>query len=88
MRVVVVYKPLSEHRMAVETFMADVKRQSGHDLETLNPETREGDSFCKLYDIIEYPSIVVLAGDGIMQDMWRGLPLPTVNEVIMYVQTN
>lgn len=67
-------------------FMHDFARQTGKVLETINPDTREGDQFCRTYDIVEYPSIIALDDQGILQHLWRGMPLPTISEVSYYVR--
>lgn len=85
MRVVVVYKDESEHGRVVSDYLLDFMRQTGHELETLNPDVPEGADFCRTYDIVEYPTIVALSDDGGLQNMWRGLPLPLISEVSYYV---
>lgn len=86
MRVVVVYKDNSEHGSPVNDFLRDMQRQTGHELEVIDPETREGADFCRTYDIVEYPSIVALSDEnGELQNLWRGMPLPTISEVSYYV---
>ena len=85
MKVKVVYKEDSEHARAVSDFLRDFEYQTGHVLETLNPETPDGTSFCDTYDIIEYPTVIALSDDGVMQNLWRGVPLPTISEVSYYV---
>lgn len=85
MRVAVVYKERTDYARQVEDYMFDFKRLTGHDLEVINPETRDGIGFCETYDIVEYPTIVALSDSGQMQNMWRGLPLPTMSEVSYYV---
>lgn len=85
MRVVVLYKEATDYARQVEDYLADFKRQTGHDLETMNPETPNGISFCEAYDILEFPTIVALSDDGHLQNQWRGLPLPTISEVSYYV---
>ena len=84
MRVVVVYKEESDHAREVYDYLRDFSRQTGRSLEELNPETREGTDFCRTYDIVEYPTMVALTDTGQMQMMWRGRPLPTINEVSFY----
>lgn len=84
MRVVVVYKDESDHAREVLDYMRDFKRQTSRDLEVCDPETREGEGFCRAYDIVEYPSVVALSDDGRVQQMWRGRPLPTISEVSYY----
>jgi len=85
MRTVVVYKDESEYAREVTDFLRDFTRQTGHELETLDPDTPEGDDFCRAYDIVEYPSIIALSDDGRLQNLWRGTPLPTISEVSFYV---
>lgn len=81
MRIVIVYREASEHRMAVESFIRDYRLRTGKDIETINPDTREGMSFCRLYDIVEYPTIIALMSDGSVYQVWRGAHLPTISEV-------
>lgn len=85
MRVVMVYKEESDYARQVIDFLRDVKRQTGHDIEVLNPETREGESFCRTYDIVEYPTMLALDDGGRMQNIWRGLPTPTISETSYYL---
>lgn len=86
MKVVIVYKNESDHAREVLDFLRDFERQTGHSLETLDPDTADGSQFCRAYDIVEYPTMIALSDDSIMQNMWRGLPLPTISEVSFYVQ--
>lgn len=85
MKVVIVYKDESDHARAVIDFLRDFERQTGHIIGTLDPETAGGAQFCRAYDIVEYPTVVALSDDSQMQNMWRGLPLPTISEVSYYV---
>jgi len=85
MRVVVIYKEETDYARQVIDFLHDFQRQTGHELETLNPETHDGIGFCETYDIVEYPTVVALSDDGKLQNNWRGLPLPTISEVSFYV---
>lgn len=84
MRVVVIYKPNDENTSQVEVFLRDFSRQTGRTLESMDPESREGADFCRTYDIVEYPSLVALSDDGQVQNLWKGLPLPTISEVSYY----
>ena len=84
MRVIVVYKDESDHAREVRDYLRDFSRQTGRELEVLNPDDREGSDFCRVYDVVEYPSIVALGDDGQLQNLWRGRPLPTISEVSFY----
>lgn len=85
MRVVVVYRDQTDYARTVLDFLRDFERQTGHMLESVNPDTADGTHFCEIYDIVEYPAIIALSDEGLMQNAWRGLPLPTISEVSFYV---
>lgn len=84
MRVVVVYKVESDHAREVIDYLRDFHHQTGHTIEEVDPETRDGISFCSAYGIVEYPTVVAISSDGQLQNMWRGRPLPTISEVSFY----
>lgn len=84
MRTIVIYKEESDHAREVMSYLRDFYRQTGRELEVMNPDTRDGSSFCRVYDIVEYPSIVAIDDNGSLQNLWRGRPLPTISEVSYY----
>lgn len=88
MRVVVVYKERTDQSRTVTDYLRDFERVTGHRLDTINPDSPAGADFCRSYDVVEYPSIVALSDDGQMLSLWRGVPLPTINEVSYYAQAN
>ena len=85
MRVAVVYKYESDHAREVLDYLRDFLRQTGHSIEEIDPDTSDGSSFCRTYDIVEYPTMLALSDNGQLQNMWRGRPLPTISEVSFYV---
>ncbi len=84
MRVVVVTKDETDYARTVSTFLDDFARQTGRNLEVLNPESGEGELLCRAYDIVEYPTIIAISNDGQVQNMWAGASLPTISEVSYY----
>ena len=84
MRVVVVYKDQTDYARQVSDYLRDFLRQTGRDLEVMDPESRDGIGFCATYDIMQYPTIIALSDDGQVQNKWPGLPLPTISEVSYY----
>ena len=84
MRVVVVYKDNTDKTRDVTDYLRDFKRQTGHEIEEIDPDTPDGAMFCRTYDVVEYPTMLAISDDGQLQNMWRGLPLPTINEVSYY----
>lgn len=85
MKVRVVYKYESDHAREVLSFLRDFKKQTGHDIEEVDPDTPDGASTCRAYDIVEYPTVIATSDDSRLQNMWRGRPLPTISEVSYYV---
>jgi len=83
--VMVVYRDPGESSRDVETFLHDFKRRTAQDLEVIDPDSRRGSDLCRAYDIVEYPTLLAVAEDGQVRNMWRGLPLPTIGEVSYYV---
>lgn len=85
MRVVVIYRDRSDHARPVADFLRDFYHQTGHQLEVMDPDAPVTQAFAESYDIVEYPTIIALSDTGMVQNMWRGLPLPTISEVSYYV---
>lgn len=85
MRVVIIFKDQTDYSHDVIDYLRDFEHQTGHVLETLDPDTPEGTQFCETYDIVEYPTVLAINDAGVMQNLWRGIPLPTISEVSFYV---
>lgn len=85
MSVLVIYKTANENTRAVEEFLHDFERQTGQKLKTVDPDSRDGANTCRLYDVVEYPTVLALSNDGQLLSSWRGVPLPLINEVNYYV---
>ena len=66
-------------------FLRDFSRQTGRVLEEWVLILWKVIIFCEVYDIEEYPTIIALSDSGQLQNLWRGLPLPTISEVSFYV---
>jgi len=88
MKVVVLYRPNSEHGRLVDDFIRNFQaRYQANKLDILNIDTREGSATASLYDIMSYPAIMVLQTDGSMQKIWQGDSLPLIDEVAGYVNS-
>lgn len=84
MKAYVIYKYESDHARPVLDYLRDFEQRTGRKLEVIDPETREGEAFCRTYDIVEYPTVLATDDNGVMQQKWRGLPLPLIDEVSYY----
>ena len=86
MRVVVLTNSRTDYAMGVESFVTDFERRTGKTLEVIEAYSPEAESLARTYDIMQYPTILALADDGQVQNMWVGTNLPTISEVSYYVQ--
>lgn len=86
MKTVVLYQPDSEFSRAVEEFIHEFKSRTPFDVELINVDGLQGDSMAQLYDIMQYPCVVVIRDDGQLVKSWSGTPLPLVNDVVGYLK--
>lgn len=84
MRAVIVWKEKSDYAREVEDWLADFERRTGKMVESIDPESISGDGFARVYDVVEYPTILGLDDFGRVLDIWRGTPLPRIDEVSYY----
>lgn len=85
---VILYRPDSEHARSVETFVHDFKaRNPSVDMDLQNVDSREGVAMASLYDIMRFPAILALAGDGSVLKIWNEDTLPLMDEVASYAYT-
>jgi len=88
MKLVIIYRPDSEHGRAVEDFARDYQRwHDTNSVELLNIDTREGSAMATLYDVMEYPAIMAIRNDGSINKFWQGETLPLMDEVASYVNS-
>jgi hypothetical protein len=86
MKVLVLYRPNSEHGRLVEEFIHEFQARSSSQLEVLSVDTREGSATATLYDIVQYPAIMIVQADGGVQKIWQGDSLPLLDEVAAYAR--
>ena len=84
MSVWVFYRQNSEAARIVEEYLHDFQRRTAKEIEVIDPDSVRGADLCRVYDVVEYPTIVATTPDGQVQGSWRGLPLPTIDEVSYY----
>jgi hypothetical protein len=85
MKVLILYRPDSEHGRIVEEFIREFQfRYSGEHVEVINIDSRDGIATATLYDIMQYPAILVIRNDGAVQKVWMGEQMPLMDEVASY----
>ena len=86
MRAIIVFREKSDYAREVFTFLDDFRRRTGKKIEIVDPDTRDGEGFCQVYNIVEYPTILGLDSSGKVLASWRGLPLPRIDSVSYYAE--
>lgn len=84
MRAVIVWRRDSDYGRTVEEWIRDFAVISGKEIEEVDPDSIEGQSFIEIYGVVEYPTILGMDDSGKVLESWRGLPLPRLNEVAYY----
>ncbi len=86
MKVLVLYKPKSEHRQTIEDFISQFKEKHPRSkVEVLDVDRREGIAMASIYDVMRYPSILALRDDGTVLQTWEGEEnLPRLDDVGVY----
>lgn len=87
MKVLILYRPRSGHGRLVEEFIENFHRHNqDRKIEAIDIDSRDGWSMASLYDIVQYPALLALTGDGQLLRSWQGESLPLMNEVAYYAQ--
>jgi hypothetical protein len=83
MKILVLYRPNSEHGRVVEEFVRNLQqRVSDARLEVLNIDSRDGSATATLYDVMQYPAVLVLQNDGYLSKFWQGIEVPPLLEEV------
>ncbi len=83
MRVICIYRDRQDYSRSVDEWLENFHRQTGREIETMDPDENQG--FCEAYDVVEYPTILVIGERGEVQASWKGRTLPLINEVLYYM---
>lgn len=88
MKLTILYKERSEHAREVATFVEMMRRMHPDKVaELVDVETRDGAAMASLYDIMQYPAVMITAYDGSVHFLKQGLPMPQVGEVAGQLHT-
>ena len=85
MKAVILYRPNSEFARPVEEYAKDFEANRGKVIKLVSLDTVEGADIAKLYDIMQYPALVIIRGDGQLLKEWQGERLPLMDEVAGYL---
>lgn len=86
MRIVVLYRPKSDHEGRVLSYAEEYKRFKKVSLELVSLDSRQGSDMARLYGVTQYPAVLATADNGNLQKIWQGGVLPMMNELEYYTQ--
>jgi hypothetical protein len=88
MKLLIFYRPNSEHARNVETFMHDFRDQYPMDakIEIMDLDTRDGAAMATLYDVLQYPALLATTDEGVLVRSWEGQMLPLMRDVAAYLR--
>lgn len=88
MRIIMLYRPESEHARVVEGYITDYERfHPDKKIEVHSIDSREGSDLSSLYGVMSYPAVIAAKDDGQMQQSWEGVDrLPLMNDLAYYAQ--
>ena len=85
MRVAIIWREESDYARSVIEWMHELEHRTGRTIESYEPDSPEGESICRAYDVLEYPTILALNDDGKILQEWRGTMLPKIDDVNYYL---
>ena len=88
MRVVMIWRDSQDYSRTVIDWLHDFERRTGKLPESFSPDEGEGQNLARVYDVVEYPTILALDDSGKVLQEWRGEMMPQVNEVSYYMLDN
>lgn len=86
MRLVAIWREDEDYSRMMSDWINEFEKRTGKEVENLDPDSSEGESICRAYDVVEYPTIMALGDDGAVLGVWRGKILPTFDEVAYWVK--
>ena len=86
MRVVCITKSGRDFSREVDEWLEMFARRTGKEIEMIDPDSPAGGSFMRVYDVVEYPTLLALDDRGAVLAAWRGLPMPRFDEVSYYAK--
>ena len=85
MRVAIIWREESVYGRSVIDWLRELELRTGRTLESYEPDSPDGESLCRAYDVVEYPTILAINDKGKLLQEWRGTMLPKIDDVNYYL---
>jgi hypothetical protein len=87
MKLLILYRPRTEFARSVEEFVQNLERiYPGNNVALTDANSIEGSHQAELYDIMQFPAMLVLGEDGSVVNSWIGPELPLIDDVVGYLR--
>lgn len=87
MKLIMLYRPKSEFARGAEEFVREFERRTAKSIEKIDYDTPRGIELAKLYGVMDHPTFVATADDGHFLRAWSGKPLPVIDELSAYAES-
>lgn len=85
MKIILLYRPQSEHARMVEDYVREFERREGsRQIELIDYDSRTGTDIAQLYGVVDQPAILALADGSQLLQMWVGPNLPLMDDIAAY----
>lgn len=85
MKLIILYKPISELARSSESYAQEFERQTGKPITLIDSESKEGLELAGVHDILRQPVLLVLRDDHSLVEMWQErTSWPTLSELSAY----
>ncbi|MBQ3309215.1 hypothetical protein IJG78_00900 [Candidatus Saccharibacteria bacterium] len=87
MRLVLLWSEETDYASEVREWLRDFAHDTGgKEIESLDPASREGESLATAYDVLQFPAIMLLDDDGRLLQIWKGTPMPQIEQVAFWAK--
>ncbi len=88
MRAIMLYRPNSEFARTAEEYVKEFADRRNQSIQLLSLDTVEGSEMARLYDIMQYPALLVVReDDNQLVRQWQGEQLPLMDEVAGFLNS-
>lgn len=85
MKVFCLNRPNGEFDTPIAELNRELMRRINRELPVVSVDTVEGDSLARIYDVTQYPAVVVTSDAGALLHSWQEGSLPLINELSYYL---
>ncbi|MCQ2570648.1 MAG: hypothetical protein MJ154_00120 [Candidatus Saccharibacteria bacterium] len=83
----IIWREETDYARDVIDWLREFEHRTGRQPESFSPDSPEGESLCRAYDVMEYPAILAFGDDGKLLQEWHGMnpSLPRIDDVNYYM---